>query len=139
MNIWLIITLCLVVVISLHCLAELRNLAVIAVVNVLLHIGVIIMLLLLAAELREVFVFLLVSVTADLVIRLIARHISEKKAKENAAKASAAAAGTSAVTTNVSAAADGAPDSGSRADAPVADEGAADAHDKEDKGKEGVQ
>ena len=75
-------------VIALHCLAELRNLGAVAVVNVLLHIGVIIMLLLLAAELRQVFVFLLGSVTADLLIRLIARHLSQKKA-ESAAKAAA--------------------------------------------------
>lgn len=69
MDLWLVTVICIAAAVLLHFLAEFTGSPVVAVLNILLHIDAVLMLLLLAAELRMVTVFLTASVAADLIFR----------------------------------------------------------------------
>ena len=85
MDLWWVTVICIEVIVPMHCIAEFRRSSVAAGINVFLHLCAIIMLLLLGAELLQVFVLLMSSVTADLVFRQAALTLA-RKAKERAEK-----------------------------------------------------
>lgn len=79
MDTWLIVLFCILAVIVLHIIINLKKIAVLAIITVLLHIGLFIMLLLFEATLQQVFVFIASSVAANMLIRLIIIRVRSKQ------------------------------------------------------------
>ena len=84
---WWIVVACCLPAIALHILVNWKGYTALAFGNVIAHLGIIVTLLFLEMTLQQVFVFLLISVTANMSIRTIILKIRQKKAEreENAA------------------------------------------------------
>ena len=79
---WWIVAACCLPAIALHILVNWKGRTALAFGNVIAHLGIILTLLFLEMTLQQTFVFLLISVTANMSIRTIVLKIREKKAEQ---------------------------------------------------------
>ena len=85
MSNWWTVVICIAAALVLHFLTNLKKSSVLAWITVILHIGAVIMLLLLEATLRHVFVFTAASVAANFAVRFILQKHARKDAADAAA------------------------------------------------------
>lgn len=79
---WWIVAACCIPAIALHILVNWKGHTALAFGNVIAHLGIIVTLLFLEMTLQQLFVFLLISVTANMSIRAIVLKIRQKKAEQ---------------------------------------------------------